>query len=341
MLPLHSNFLALSEIRIAINGFGRIGRTLTRVLQHHPNIRICAVNDLADAATLTHLLKYDSIHGRFAGQIEEGDKCFFINDKVVQVYNQKDPATLPWYDFGIDVVIESSGFFRKTSDAEKHIQAGAKKVIISAPAMDTDTKTIVLGVNDHLLDGSEKIISNASCTTNSAAPLVKILQENWAIEQAYITTVHSYTSDQRLHDAPHKDWRRGRAAAQSIVPTTTGAAKAITRIFPELEGRIGGAGIRVPVPNGSLTDLSCVLNKEVSIEEINAKFKEAAEGQLKGILEYTEDPIVSIDIIDNPHSCIFDSQLTSAIGKMIKVVGWYDNEWGYSNRLVELIKRVA
>lgn len=341
MLPLHSNFLALSEIRIAINGFGRIGRTLTRVLQQHPNIRICAVNDLADAATLTHLLKYDSIHGRFPGQIEEGDKCFFINDKVVQVYNQKDPATLPWYDFGIDVVIESSGFFRKTSDAEKHIQAGAKKVIISAPAMDTDTKTIVLGVNDHLLDGSEKIISNASCTTNSAAPLVKILQENWAIEQAYITTVHSYTSDQRLHDAPHKDWRRGRAAAQSIVPTTTGAAKAITRIFPELEGRIGGAGIRVPVPNGSLTDLSCVLNKEVSIEEINAKFKEAAEGQLKGILEYTEDPIVSIDIIDNPHSCIFDSQLTSAIGKMIKVVGWYDNEWGYSNRLVDLITYVG
>lgn len=331
----------MNEIRIAINGFGRIGRTLARVLQNYPNIKLCAINDLADAKTLTHLLKYDSIHGRFPGVIEGGEHSFSIDGKVIPVYNRKAPSALPWADLGIDVVIESTGFFRKTTDAEKHLAAGAKKVIISAPAADTDTKTIVLGVNDHILDGSERIISNASCTTNSAAPLVQILQEHWTIEQAYITTVHSYTSDQRLHDAPHKDWRRGRAAAQSIVPTTTGAAKAITRIFPELEGRIGGAGIRVPVPNGSLTDLSCVLSEEASIEEINLAFKEAANGKMRGILEYTEDSIVSIDIIGNPNSCIFDSQLTSSLGTMVKVVGWYDNEWGYSNRLVELIARIA
>lgn len=331
----------MKDIKIAINGFGRIGRTLTRVLQDHPHIQLCAVNDLADTATLAHLLKYDSIHGGFPANVEVRDKCFFMDERVVQVYNQKNPSSLPWFDFGIDVVIESSGQFKSASKAQAHLDAGAKKVIISAPPEDASVKSVVLGINDEILDGSETIISNASCTTNSAAPLVQVLQENWGIEQAYITTVHSYTSDQRLHDAPHRDWRRGRAAAQSIVPTSTGAAKAITRIFPELEGHIGGAGIRVPVPNGSLTDLSCILNEEVSIEEINAKFKEAANGKLKGILQYTSDPIVSIDIINNPHSCIFDSQLTSALGRMVKVVGWYDNEWGYSNRLAELINRIA
>lgn len=331
----------MKEIKVAINGFGRIGRTLARVLHQQPDIRICAVNDLADAPTLAHLLKYDSIHGRFPGEVEARDKCFFIDDQAVQVYNEDDPASLPWYDFDIDVVIESTGKFKSTEKSKAHLQAGAKKVIISAPPEDTETKMIVVGINDHLIDGSERVISNASCTTNSAAPLIKVLQDNWGIEQAYITTVHSYTSDQKLHDAPHRDWRRGRAAAQSIVPTSTGAAKAITRIFPELQGKLGGAGIRVPVPNGSLTDLSCILNAEVSIAEINEKFAQAAGGSMSHILEYTSDPIVSIDIVGNPNSCIFDSQLTSALGRMVKVVGWYDNEWGYSNRLADLIRRIA
>ena len=328
-------------IKIAINGFGRIGRTLTRVLIDHPDIELVAINDLADANTLAHLLKYDSIHGQYKGEIEARDKCIFINDKVVQVYNEKFPETLPWAEFEIDVVVEATGRFRSQERASGHIEAGARKVIISAPPEDAETKTLVLGINDDILNQEDVIISNASCTTNSAAPLIKVLQDNWGIEQAYITTVHSYTSDQHLHDAPHRDLRRARAASQSIVPTTTGAAKALTRIFPELEGHLGGAGIRVPVPNGSLTDLSCILHKEVSAEELNTAFKEAADNSLKGILEYTEDPIVSIDIIDNPHSAIFDSQLTSALGKMVKVVAWYDNEWGYSTRLVELIRRIA
>ena len=328
-------------IKIAINGFGRIGRTLTRVLIDHPDIELVAINDLADANTLAHLLKYDSIHGQYKGEIEARDKCIFINDKVVQVYNEKFPETLPWAEFEIDVVVEATGKFRSQERASGHIEAGARKVIISAPPEDAETKTLVLGINDDILNQEDVIISNASCTTNSAAPLIKVLQDNWGIEQAYITTVHSYTSDQHLHDAPHRDLRRARAASQSIVPTTTGAAKALTRIFPELEGHLGGAGIRVPVPNGSLTDLSCILHKEVSAEELNTAFKEAADNSLKGILEYTEDPIVSIDIIDNPHSAIFDSQLTSALGEMVKVVAWYDNEWGYSTRLVELIRRIA
>ncbi|GAB4376826.1 MAG: type I glyceraldehyde-3-phosphate dehydrogenase [Salibacteraceae bacterium] len=331
----------MDTINIAINGFGRIGRTLTRVLYNHPQIKIKAVNDLADAPTLAHLLKYDTIHGKFPGEIESREKCFFIDDKVIQVYNQKSPETLPWSEFGIDVVVEATGKFRTTELASLHLRAGAKKVILSAPSQDSTTPSVVLGINDDVISPSDLVVSNASCTTNSAAPLIKILMENWGIDQAYITTVHSYTSDQRLHDAPHNDWRRARAAAQSIVPTTTGAAKAITRIFPELDGRIGGAGIRVPVPNGSLTDLSCIIEKRATIEEINEAFKNAAEGELKGILEYTEDPIVSVDIIGNPHSCIFDAQLTSVLGKMVKVVGWYDNEWGYCNRLAELILKIA
>lgn len=328
-------------INLAINGFGRIGRTLTRVLQSHPGIRLVAVNDLAPYDTLAHLLKYDSVHRRFPGEIEVGDQSFFINGHVVHVYNQKDPAGLPWKDLNIDVVVEATGHFRSKIGASAHLKAGAKRVIISAPAEDADVKTIVLGINDHLLNKEDVIISNASCTTNSAAPLVKILQDNWGIEQAYITTVHSFTSDQRLHDAPHKDLRRARAATQSMVPTTTGAAKAITRIFPELDGIIGGAGIRVPVPNGSLTDLSCIIKSDVTIEEVNNKFLEAANGPLKGILEYTADPIVSSDIIGNSHSSVFDSLLTSVLGRMVKVVGWYDNEWGYSSRLAELITRIG
>jgi glyceraldehyde 3-phosphate dehydrogenase len=328
-------------MRVAINGFGRIGRTFTRVIQNHPEIELVAINDLGEINNLAHLLKYDSIHGKFPRAIIVSGDHLNIDGKEVLILNQKDPKTLPWADLKIDLVIEATGLFRETKQAKKHINAGAKKVIISAPAADADTKTIVLGVNDHLLDGTEQIVSNASCTTNSAAPLIKVLQDNWKIEQAYITTVHSYTSDQRLHDAPHKDWRRGRAGAQSIVPTTTGAAKAITKIFPELDGKIGGAGIRVPVPNGSLTDLSCFLTEEVSIEAINTAFKKAADTNLKDILEYTDDPLVSIDVIDNSHSCVFDSQLTSTLGRMVKVVGWYDNEWGYSNRLAELAMRIA
>lgn len=327
-------------MRVAINGFGRIGRTFTRVLQNQADIQLVAINDLGSIENLAHLLKYDSVHGKFPTSIEIKNRVLYINGNKIEVFSEKNPANLPWETLGIDLVIESTGHFRRTNEAQLHINAGAKRVIISAPAADSDTKTIVLGVNDHLLDGSEIIVSNASCTTNSAAPLIKVLQDNWKVEQAYITTVHSYTSDQRLHDAPHQDWRRGRAAAQSIVPTTTGAAKAITKIFPELDGKIGGAGIRVPVPNGSLTDLSFFLSEEVSIKSINEAFESAANSNLKGVLEYTKDPIVSIDIIDNPHSCVFDSLLTSTLGRMVKVVGWYDNEWGYSNRLLELARRI-
>jgi glyceraldehyde 3-phosphate dehydrogenase len=328
-----------SEIRIAINGFGRIGRTVTRVLNNTPGIKLVAVNDLSDKSTLAHLLKYDSVHGRFNGKIEVSEDGVIINGLNVPFFQEKDPSNLPWKDLKIDIVIESTGLFKTKASASKHINAGAKKVIISAPAED-DTKSIVIGVNDHLIDTDDLVISNASCTTNNAAPMMKVLQDNWGIESAYITTVHSYTTDQKLHDAPHKDLRRARAAAQNIVPTTTGAAKAITKILPELDGNIGGAGIRVPVPDGSLTDITCILNTPASIEEINSKFQEASKGNLKAILEYTTDPIVSIDVIGNSHSCVFDAQLTSVLGRMVKIVGWYDNEFGYSNRLVELVQKM-
>ncbi len=327
----------MSELRVAINGFGRIGRTFTRVVQNYSSLKIVAINDLAEAPNLAHLLKYDSVHGRFNGLIEANENEILIDGSVVSVHNQKDPSRLPWHQLGVDFVIESTGHFKSQSLAQKHLDAGARSVIISAPAEDALTKSIVMGVNDHLLTKEDRIVSNASCTTNSAAPLIKVLLENWGIQEAYISTVHSYTSDQRLHDAPHKDWRRGRSAAESIVPTTTGAAKALSKIFPQLEGHIGGAGIRVPVPNGSLTDLTCMLKEDTRVEDINAAFMAASLGSLKGILEYTTDPIVSRDIIGNPHSSIFDAQLTSVLGKMIKVVGWYDNEWGYSNRLAGLI----
>lgn len=328
-------------IRVAINGFGRIGRMSLRILLQSSKIKVVAINDLADAATLAHLFKYDSVHGGFEGEIAANEDGFIINGSTIQLCNEKDPVALPWSDLDVDVVIESTGLFRDRVSAEKHLQAGAKKVIISAPAKDESIKSVVLGVNEHILDGTEKIISNASCTTNSLAPLVKILDEMCGIESGYITTVHSYTGDQKLHDAPHRDLRRARAAAVSIVPTTTGAAKAITRIFPHLDGFLGGAGIRVPVPDGSLTDFTCVVKDTKSIEKINAAFKKASENELKGILAYTEDPIVSIDIVGNTHSCIFDAQLTSVIGNMVKVVGWYDNEIGYSNRLVELVEKVG
>tara|TARA_B110000046_G_scaffold40598_1_gene45058 strand:- start:7768 stop:8757 length:990 start_codon:yes stop_codon:yes gene_type:complete len=328
-------------IRVAINGFGRIGRMTARVLLERKNVQVAAVNDLADMETLAHLFKYDSVHGGFDGKVEVRDGQVVMNGNAVLFSKEKHPEKLPWKELKIDIVIESTGLFRTREEASKHLKAGAKKVIISAPAKDTDIKTVVLGINESILDGSEKILSNASCTTNSLAPLVKVIDELCEIESGYITTVHSYTGDQKLHDAPHRDLRRARAAAVSIVPTTTGAAKAITKIFPHLDGKLGGAGIRVPVPDGSLTDFTCVVKNPKSVKVINAAFKAAAEGELKEILAYTEDPIVSIDILGNRHSSIFDAQLTSVIGNMVKVVGWYDNEIGYSNRLGDLVEKVG
>jgi glyceraldehyde 3-phosphate dehydrogenase len=328
-------------IRVAINGFGRIGRMTTRVLLERDKVEIVAINDLADTATLAHLFKYDSVHGGFEGSVDAKKDLVVINGHSIAFSKERNPENLPWKELKIDLVIEATGLFRTREKASKHLIAGAKKVIISAPAKDADIKTIVLGINDAILDGSENILSNASCTTNSLAPLVKVIDELCGIESGYITTIHSYTGDQKLHDAPHRDLRRGRAAAVSIVPTTTGAAKAITKIFPHLDGKLGGAGIRVPVPDGSLTDFTCVVKNPRSVEVINAAFKAAAEGELKGILAYTEDPIVSIDIVGNKHSSIFDAQLTSVIGNMVKVVGWYDNEMGYSNRLGDLVEKVG
>lgn len=309
------------------------------------SMEVLAVNDLADPATLAHLLKYDSVHGRFPGTVMNNGDHLLINGRKVMVFSQEDPSRLPWREMKIDVVIESTGKFLSRAEAIQHVTgSGAKKVIISAPAKieSDDVKYIVLGVNDHLIDKRDVVISNSSCTTNNVAPLIMILDEVWGIEKAFITTVHSYTRDQNLLDAPHKDLRRARAAACSIVPTTTGAAKAATRIFPHLSANLGGAGIRVPVADGSLTDLTCILKKCTTREEINAKFKEASEGRLKGILEYTEDPIVSVDIIGNTHSAVFDAGLTAVLGdknKLVKVVAWYDNEMGYASRLVELIEK--
>jgi glyceraldehyde 3-phosphate dehydrogenase len=328
-------------IRLAINGFGRIGRSLTRVLQQYDTIEIVAINDLADANTLAHLLKYDSVHGKFNGEISATENSICMHGKTIQILNKRDPKELPWGALNIDIVIESTGLFLTKELATQHLTAGAKKVILSAPPKSEDIKTIVLGINDQTIDGTEQLISNASCTTNAAAPLIKVLHDLYHIESAYITTVHSYTSDQPLHDSPHKDLRRARAGAQSIIPTTTGAAKAITKIFPDLDGNIGGCGIRVPVPNGSLIDISVILKEDTTVEAINEAFKEASVTYLKGILEYTEDPIVSIDTIGNPSSCIFDAELTSITGHMVKLVGWYDNEMGYSNRLAELVLKLS
>jgi glyceraldehyde 3-phosphate dehydrogenase len=327
--------------RVAINGFGRIGRMVARVLQNHPSIELVAINDLTDAKTLAHLLKYDSIHGRFNGTVEATTNEIIINGKSVKIISEKDPNNLPWKNLNVDIVIESTGRFLTKELAQAHINAGAKKVILSAPPKSDDIPTVVLGINDEIITGNEDIISNASCTTNAAAPLIKVLHDFYHIESAYITTVHSYTGDQSLHDSPHKDLRRARAGALSIIPTTTGAAKAITKIFPDLDNKIGGCGVRVPVPNGSLIDISLNLKEDTTVEAINQKFKEASETYLKGILEYTEDPIVSVDIIGNTHSCIFDAQLTSITGHMVKIMGWYDNEAGYSNRLVDLIEKVS
>ena len=331
----------MGTYKVAINGFGRIGRVFMRRILEKKNIEIVAINDLTDTHTLAHLLKYDSVHRRFEGTVEYTADSLIINGKSIRVYKEADPSLLPWKDLGIDLVLESTGHFLDKEKASLHLKAGAKKVLLSAPPKGTDIKTVVLGVNDEILTPEDLIISNASCTTNCAAPMIKVLHENFEIESAYITTVHAYTGDQRLHDAPHKDLRRARAAAENIVPTSTGAAKAITLTYPDLIGKIGGAGIRVPVIDGSLTDITCIINKLTTAEEINQLFKTASEGSLKGILSYTTDPIVSVDIIGDSHSCIFDAPLTHVIGKMVKVVGWYDNEFGYSSRLADLIEKMS
>ncbi len=331
----------MKPLRVAINGFGRIGRVSLRVIFERKDIEIVAINDLTDAKTLAHLLKYDSVHRRFPGEVSVDGNAIIVNGKRIPITAEKDPSKLKWGDYDTDIVIESTGKFLDMASANLHLKAGAKKVLLSAPPEGNDIKAIVMGVNDSILTAADKIVSNASCTTNCAAPMIKVLNDNWGIEDGYITTVHSYTGDQRLHDAPHKDLRRGRAAAVSMVPTSTGAAKAITRIFPDLEGKLGGCGIRVPVPDGSLTDITCMLNKHATAAEINAAFKKAAEGELKSILEYTEDPIVSIDIVGNPHSCIYDAEFCSIVGNMVKVIGWYDNEMGYSNRLIDLAVKMG
>lgn len=330
----------MKKIRVAINGFGRIGRVYLRNCINNPAIEIVVINDLTDAATLAHLLKYDSIHRKFEGEVKAEGNNLIINGKAIKVVSFKDPEQLPWKENNIDIVIECTGHFLDKTSATKHITAGAKKVILSAPAKDDDIRSVVLGVNDNVLLDSDVIVSSASCTTNCAAPMLKVLDQ-FGIEEAYITTVHSYTSDQRIHDAPHKDLRRARAAAMSIIPTSTGAAKAITKIFPHLDGKIGGCGMRVPVPDGSLTDITCVLTKIPTVKEINDAFKSASQNHLKGILEYTEDPIVSVDVIGNAHSVLYDAEFTSIVGNLVKIIGWYDNEWGYSNRLVDLTLKMG
>ncbi len=325
--------------KVAINGFGRIGRMCLRGLIQNPNIEIVAINDLTDVATLAHLLKYDSVHGRFQGTVAAGDGALIVNGKSIKVYAQKDPAALPWGDLNVDVVVESTGIFTDKEGAGKHIAAGAKKVVISAPATG-GVKTIVLGVNDDMIVESDTILSNASCTTNCLAPMAKVLNDKFGIEKGYITTVHAYTADQRLQDAPHKDLRRARAAALSMVPTSTGAAKAVGEVLPTLKGKLDGVAVRVPTPDGSLTDLVAILSREVTKEEVNAAIKEAAETTMKGIIEYCTDPIVSIDIVGNLHSCIFDAALTSVNGNLVKVMGWYDNEAGYSQRVCDLVAKL-
>ncbi len=330
----------MKKIKVAINGFGRIGRMYLRNAINNPAIEIVAINDITTTSTLAHLLKYDSVHRAFKGTITVQENNLVVNGQTIAISNCKNPSELPWKQNDIDIVIESTGLFLTKEKANKHIQAGAKKIILSAPAQDDDIKTIVLGVNDSILKPEDIIVSNASCTTNCAAPMLKVL-EQFGIEEAFITTVHSYTNDQRIHDAPHKDLRRARAAALSIIPTSTGAAKAITKIFPHLEGKIGGCGMRVPVPDGSLTDITCVLTKIPSAEEINAAYKLASHTHLKGILEYTEDPIVSVDVIGNSHSVLYDAEFTSVVGNLVKIIGWYDNEWGYCNRLVDLTLKMG
>ncbi len=331
----------MRKINVGINGFGRIGRTFFRLAQEHPNLNVVAINDLSDTRTLSHLLKYDSIHGVSNKTIGFDETHIIVAGHYVLLTNEIHPKTIDWSASNVDVVVECTGKFKTKACLDFHLKNGAKKVILSAPPIEEDIKMIVYGINEDTLIQEDNIISNASCTTNNAAPMIKVINELCGIEQAYITTIHSYTSDQSLHDQPHRDLRRARAAGQSIVPTTTGAAKALTRIFPELANVIGGCGIRVPVPNGSLTDITFNVRKSTSIKEINDTFEKASKNELKNILFYTEDPIVSVDINNSYHSCTFDSQMTSVIGKMVKIIGWYDNETGYSSRIIDLIKYMS
>ena len=329
-------------VRVGVNGFGRIGRNFFRAVKASGHdIEIVAFNDLGDVATMAHLLKYDTILGRFPGEVALHDEGISVDGKLVKALAERDPGKLPWKDLGVDVVVESTGFFTDAASARKHVdEGGAKKVIISAPAKGEDL-TIVLGANDEKYDGTQTVISNASCTTNCLAPLAKVLHDAFTIERGLMTTIHAYTQDQNLQDAPHKDLRRARAAALNIVPTSTGAAKAIGLVLPELKGKLDGYALRVPVPTGSATDLTVTVGREVTVDEVNAAYKAAADGPLSKYLRYNEDPIVSSDIVTDPASCIYDAPLTKVIGNQVKVVGWYDNEWGYSNRLVDLTRLVG
>ncbi|MEX0769623.1 MAG: type I glyceraldehyde-3-phosphate dehydrogenase [Balneolaceae bacterium] len=332
----------MAKTKIGINGFGRIGRLVTRsILQYHKNdIEVVGVNDLTDAKTLAHLFKYDSVHGTWPGDVKVQGNDIHIDGMKIQVSAERDPANLKWGELGAEIVVESTGLFRDDKSAGKHLQAGAKKVIISAPAKG-DVKTIVLGVNDDEIDANTKLFSNASCTTNCLAPMVKVLDEAFGVEQGFMTTIHAYTGDQQIVDGPHKDLRRARAAANNIVPTTTGAAVAVGLVLPHLDGKLDGGAVRVPVPDGSLTDFTAVVSRDVTEKEVLDAFKKAAGGNLKGILEYSEEELVSSDIIGNPHSCIFDSGMTKVDGKVVKIIGWYDNEAGYSARTADLIAKLA
>jgi len=330
-------------IKVGINGFGRIGRNTFRVLAERNNFETVAINDLTDAGTMAHLLKYDSVFGKFKGSVQAADATkIIVNGKAVRVSSEKDPSKLPWKELGVDIVLESTGVFTSRAECQKHLDAGAKYVILSAPAKDRVDATIVMGVNDHILTGDERVVSNASCTTNCLAPLVRVLHENFKVVRGFMTTCHAYTNDQRILDLVHRDLRRARSAAVNVIPTTTGAAKAVGEVIPELKGKIDGIALRVPVQDGSIVDFVCVVEKPCDEKQVNAAMKKAAEGTLKEILEYTEDPIVSSDIIGNPHSCIFDALSTKVMDKtFVKVIAWYDNEWGYSNRCVDLMAKLA
>jgi glyceraldehyde 3-phosphate dehydrogenase len=328
-------------IQIGINGFGRIGRLVFRAAMAQGGIEVVAVNDLTDAGTLAHLLKYDSTHGKYPGEVSAGDHSLIVDGKEIKVLSERDPADLPWGDHGAKFVVESTGFFADKDGASKHLVGGAERVIISAPAKG-DLPTVVMGINDDILTDADKVVSNASCTTNCLAPMVKVLNDSFGVEHGLMTTIHSYTGDQRILDAPHSDLRRARSAAVSMIPTSTGAASAVGKVIPALNGKLDGMSVRVPTPDGSFTDFVGIVKEDVTAEAVNAAFHSAADGALKGILEFSDEPLVSMDIVGNPHSCILDSQITTVMaGNMVKICGWYDNEWGYSNRCVDLIKKLG
>lgn len=328
-------------VKIGINGFGRIGRMVFRVASKNPNVEVVGINDLTDAKTLAHLLKYDSTQGRYDGTVEAKEGAIVVDGREVPITAVRNPSEIPWGEYGVDIVIEATGVFRTKEQCLQHVTAGAKKVILTVPSKDEIDNTIVLGVNDSELKDTDIVVSNASCTTNCLAPMAKVLNDKFGIVKGLMTTIHAYTNDQSILDFPHSDLRRARSAAVSMIPTTTGAAKAVGKVIPELNGKLNGMSVRVPTPDGSLTDFVVELKKDVTVEEVNAAMKEAADGALKGIMEYTEDPIVSIDIVGNPYSCIFDAGATIVLGNMVKVLGWYDNEWGYSNRVVQLAEKLA